>query len=70
MVFWRVLGAFIGGDTGGGEVRVDIVMPRLDGRALKAALHGDPRWADVPVVLITGEVVSRFDNGDRPDRSM
>lgn len=35
----------------------DIVMPGLDGRALKAALQADPRWSGVPVLLISGEAV-------------
>lgn len=36
-------------------VITDVMMPRLDGRALKSTLHADRRWADVPVLLITGE---------------
>ncbi len=38
-------------------VITDIVMPRMDGLSLKAALRADPRWAGVPVLLITGEAV-------------
>lgn len=38
-------------------VITDILMPQMDGRALKAALHTDRRWTDVPVLLITGEAV-------------
>lgn len=38
-------------------VVTDLVMPRMDGRALKSALHADRRWADVPVLLVTGETV-------------
>lgn len=37
-------------------VITDLVMERMDGRALKAALQADPRWAHVPVLLITGDV--------------
>lgn len=35
----------------------DIVMPGLDGRGLKAALQAEPEWAEVPVLLISGEAV-------------
>lgn len=42
-------------------VITDIIMPRLDGHALKAALQADPRWADVPVLLMTGEAVRVHD---------
>ena len=35
----------------------DMVMPRLDGLALKASLAANRRWAEVPVLLITGEAV-------------
>ena len=42
-------------------VVTDLVMPRMDGRALKATLHADPRWADVPVLLVTGETVRARD---------
>lgn len=38
-------------------VVTDLMMPRMDGRALKAALRADRRWADVPVLLVTGEAV-------------
>ena len=38
-------------------VITDIIMPRLNGHALKAALQADSRWADVPVLLMTGEAV-------------
>jgi CheY-like chemotaxis protein len=36
-------------------VITDLFMERMDGRALKAALQRDQRWAHVPVLLITGE---------------
>jgi len=39
----------------------DIVMPGMDGSALKAALRADPRWEHVPVLLITGEAVRSRD---------
>ncbi|MEM8557042.1 MAG: response regulator [Bacteroidota bacterium] len=42
-------------------VVTDVVMPRLDGWALKAALHADARWADLPVLLITGETIRARD---------
>lgn len=33
----------------------DVIMPRMDGLALRAALHADPALAHVPVLLITGD---------------
>ena len=42
-------------------VITDIVMPRMDGLALKSALQADPRWVQVPVLLITGESVRARD---------
>lgn len=38
-------------------VITDIVMPRLDGLALKSALQAEPQWVSLPVLLITGEAV-------------
>lgn len=38
-------------------VITDIVMPGLDGRALKAALGKNPDLHHVPVLLITGEAL-------------
>ncbi|MEM8557469.1 MAG: response regulator [Bacteroidota bacterium] len=35
----------------------DLVMPRMDGLELEAALHADARWADVPMLLVTGQPV-------------
>lgn len=34
----------------------DVVMPGLDGLALRAAIHALPGYADLPVLLVTGEV--------------
>lgn len=34
-------------------VVTDVEMPRMDGFALLAAIHADPRLADIPVVLMT-----------------
>jgi CheY-like chemotaxis protein len=33
----------------------DVVMPGLDGLALRAAIHALPGYADLPVLLVTGE---------------
>ena len=44
-------------DTDIALVITDLYMPRMDGLALKAALGADPRWAQVRVLLITGEAV-------------
>jgi len=35
-------------------VILDLVMPRLDGRQLLAAMRGDHALAAIPVVLVTG----------------
>jgi CheY-like chemotaxis protein len=35
-------------------VLCDLMMPRLDGRQLIRALRGDPRWAGLPVVAVSG----------------
>jgi CheY-like chemotaxis protein len=42
-------------------VITDLVMARMDGRELKAALQRDRRWAHVPVLLITGETTRTRD---------
>lgn len=36
-------------------VITDLLMEPTDGRVLKQTLHRDPRWAHVPVLLVTGE---------------
>lgn len=33
---------------------VDLIMPGMDGRGLITALRADPRWRDMPVVVVTG----------------
>ncbi|MEM6783951.1 MAG: response regulator [Bacteroidota bacterium] len=38
-------------------VVTDLVMPRMGGLELEATLHADARWADVPVLLVTGQPV-------------
>lgn len=38
-------------------VITDLLMPGLDGLALKEALHAEAQWTDVPVLLITGEAI-------------
>lgn len=35
-------------------VILDLVMPRMDGRQLLAAMRADPALAAIPVVLVTG----------------
>ena len=40
----------------GALVISDVVMPGLDGLALRAAIHTLPGYADLPVLLVTGEV--------------
>lgn len=42
-------------------VVTDLLMPRMGGRALRDALHADARWADVPVLLVTGEATPARD---------
>lgn len=32
----------------------DVVLPRLDGQALREAIRNDPRHEDLPVLLISG----------------
>jgi CheY-like chemotaxis protein len=38
-----------------GLVISDVVLPRMDGRALRQAIRGDPVHARLPVLLISGE---------------
>src|SRR5262245_13775095 len=38
---------------------VDMMMPRLDGRAFLEAMRSDPKIADVPVVILTGHPAAR-----------
>jgi len=40
-------------------VLCDIEMPRMDGFELVRALRNDPRWADVPVVMITSRLADK-----------
>jgi CheY-like chemotaxis protein len=35
-------------------VLLDLMMPELDGLELLEILHGDPRWKQLPVVVLTG----------------
>ena len=37
-----------------GLVIADVVMPNLDGELLCEALHAEPGFADLPVLLVTG----------------
>ena len=43
-------------------VLTDVIMPGMDGRELKAMLHDDVRWAQVPVVLVSGEALRARDH--------
>jgi len=36
-------------------VIADVIMPRMDGLALRNALHADPALTHIPVLLITGD---------------
>lgn len=44
-------------------VITDVVMPRMDGIALKAAMKADPTLPPIPVLLITGDT---FDKREGP----
>jgi chemosensory pili system protein ChpA (sensor histidine kinase/response regulator) len=35
-------------------ILLDVLMPKMDGVALMEVLRGDPRWRDVPVIVLTG----------------
>jgi CheY-like chemotaxis protein len=35
-------------------VLLDLIMPVMDGSATLRALRGDPRWAKLPVILMSG----------------
>jgi CheY-like chemotaxis protein len=35
-------------------VLLDLMMPEIDGLELLEVLHGDPRWKEIPVVVLTG----------------
>ena len=36
-------------------ILLDLAMPVMDGPAFLTAVRGDPRWASVPVVVVSGE---------------
>jgi len=42
-------------------ILLDLVMPEMDGFAFVAALRGDTRWRNVPVVVITSKDLTRED---------
>lgn len=42
-------------------VITDLLMPRMDGHALKATLRQDPRWTHVPVLFVTGDATRERD---------
>jgi CheY-like chemotaxis protein len=41
-------------------ILLDYAMPVMDGRAFRDAQLRDPRWADVPVILVTGYLQRAF----------
>ncbi len=48
----------------------DLVMPRMDGLALLAAMHAEPRYARIPVLVLTekitpGEAIAGLNAGAR-----
>src|SRR4029077_6804487 len=42
-------------------ILLDYVMPIMDGRAFREAQKADPRWAHIPVVLLTALPEEDFD---------
>ena len=34
-------------------ILLDLMMPEMDGFAVVAALQKEPRWSDIPVVVVT-----------------
>jgi signal transduction histidine kinase/DNA-binding response OmpR family regulator len=42
-------------------ILLDLMMPEMDGFQVVAALHGDPAWRDIPVVVITARDLSAED---------
>jgi CheY-like chemotaxis protein len=41
-------------------ILLDYAMPVMDGRAFREAQMREPRWATIPVVLITGQLQKSF----------
>lgn len=42
-------------------VLVDLCLPVLSGRALINKMHSNPRWRNIPVVIITGSIPNSKD---------
>ena len=42
-------------------ILLDLMMPEMDGFQVVAALHGDPGWRDIPVVVITARDLDAAD---------
>ena len=42
-------------------ILLDLAMPIMDGLSFLKAFRGDPRWASVPVVVISGEPQGSLD---------
>ena len=40
-------------DTKPDVILLDLMMPEMDGFAVVAALQKEPRWSDIPVVVVT-----------------
>jgi CheY-like chemotaxis protein len=43
-------------------ILLDLMMPEMDGFAVVAALQQEPRWGDIPVVVITAHELSEADH--------
>ncbi len=41
-------------------ILLDYAMPVMDGRAFRDAQLREPRWADIPVILVTGQLQRAF----------
>ena len=41
-------------------VLLDVLMPKMNGVAFLEAFRADPRWADVPVIAVTGVLDSTW----------
>jgi CheY-like chemotaxis protein len=42
-----------------GLILLDLRMPKMDGRELMKAMKSDPRFARIPVVVVSGEAAAR-----------
>jgi len=44
---------YLRGGGGASLILLDMRMPNMDGAALQRALKSDPRWAEIPVVILS-----------------